>query len=66
MGFPEEKALHSAFQPVSEATHQMIIHHSDRLHERVTNGGTHEREPAPAEVFAHRIGLAGAGWHRTQ
>src|SRR5579884_2120247 len=33
----------------------MIVDHADGLHERITDGRSHERKAAPAQVFAQRI-----------
>ena len=42
---------------VPEAFRSVIIHHSYRLHERVTDCRTDEPESFRAQFFAHRVGL---------
>ena len=48
---------------ISEATHQMVVDHSCRLHEGVTDGGADKAEAASLEVLAHRVGGFGLGRH---
>jgi hypothetical protein len=38
---------------ISKATHQVIIHHADRLHEGVTDRWPDEVKSALEQVFAH-------------
>ena len=40
-----------------EALHHMIVHHSDRLHERIADRRSHEIEAALFQILAHGIGL---------
>src|SRR5262249_17394036 len=40
---------------VSETTEQMIVDHTDRLHESVTNGRAHEFESSLAQIFTHPV-----------
>jgi hypothetical protein len=42
---------------IPETVRSVIIHHSNSLHERVTNGWTHKPEPALAQLLAHRVRL---------
>src|ERR1041385_9159909 len=37
--------------------HEMIVHHSCSLHERVTDSAAHEIEPALEKVLAHGVGF---------
>src|SRR5665809_128933 len=46
---------------VAPAAHDVIVDHARRLHVRVTDSGTHELEPAPLEVLAHRSRRLGLG-----
>src|SRR5689334_9932062 len=46
---------------MTEARHEVIVHHPDRLHERIADGGPDEAKPALGEGFAHRVGLPAAG-----
>src|SRR5690348_11035755 len=46
---------------MTKARHEVIVHHADRLHERVADGGPDEAKPALHERFAHRIRLPAAG-----
>src|SRR3954471_2502464 len=41
-----------------EARLFVVVHHADRLHERVHRGRPHEAEAAPPEVFGERLGAA--------
>src|SRR5690242_6678582 len=41
---------------VSEATHQMVVHHAGRLHEGVAYGGADETEASLCKGLAHAIG----------
>src|SRR5437868_7816984 len=50
---------------VSWARDEMIVHHSDSLHQRVTNGRTDKFKSAPREVEAHCIGFRCARRHLT-
>src|SRR4051812_22693881 len=43
--------------PMTEAVDGVVVHHSRRLHERVTDGGAHEAKAALLQVLAHGIGL---------
>src|SRR5512136_430965 len=42
---------------VAEAGDEMIVHHPDRLHEGVTDGGADKAESTLEEGPAHRLGL---------
>jgi hypothetical protein len=42
---------------VEMAVHNVIVHHSDRLHKRVADRRSHENESAFFEIFAHGIGF---------
>src|SRR2546430_14820886 len=45
---------------VAEARDEMVVHHADGLHERVTDGWPHEAEPALDQGVAHGVGFARA------
>src|SRR3989442_11273448 len=49
--------------PVAEASYEMIVHHSRRLHVSVADSGAHEREPARLQFLAHRVGFWRPGRH---
>src|SRR4029077_9398872 len=51
---------------MTKACHEVIVHHADRLHERVTDGGSDEAKPALHERFAHRVRLPAAGGEVTE
>jgi hypothetical protein len=38
-----------------EATHEMIVYHPDRLHERIADGGADKLKSTPAQVGAHGV-----------
>ena len=38
-----------------ETVLDVIVHHADRLHERVHNRGPHERESTPAKILAECV-----------
>jgi len=38
-----------------ETVLDVIVHHADRLHERVDDRGSHERESTPAKILAQRV-----------
>src|SRR3989304_9958866 len=44
---------------MSEAICRMIIHHPDRLHVGITDGGTGKFEAAPCQLLAHRVRFSG-------
>ena len=44
---------------IAEAVRNMIIHQARRLHESITDGGSHEVEASFLEVFAHPVGCRG-------
>ena len=46
---------------VSETTCDMIVYHSNCLHERVANGGPNKFESLFNQIFTHGIRLRGAG-----
>src|SRR5690242_16198107 len=46
---------------MTNARHEMIVHHADRLHESVADGGPDEAEPPLHQRFAHRVRLPAAG-----
>lgn len=39
-----------------ETRHQMIVHHADRLHVRITNGGTDKFETISQQIPTQRVG----------
>ena len=39
----------------------MIIHHPDRLHERIANGRADKLEAAASQFLAHRVGFCRSG-----
>src|SRR5205823_12259357 len=43
---------------VSETGDDVVVHHPDRLHERVANRRSHETEATLAERRAHAVGLS--------
>src|SRR5438270_9253925 len=45
---------------VTEAREEVVVHHADGLHERVTDGRPDEAEPALDQGVAHGVGLTGA------
>src|SRR5690348_8312690 len=51
---------------MTEARHEVIVHHPDRLHERIADGGPDEAKPALGEGFAHCVRLSAAGWQVSQ
>ena len=42
---------------ISKTVGEVIIHRADRLHVRINNGRTNEREPAAFEILAKRVRL---------
>jgi hypothetical protein len=44
---------------MAEAGNQVIVHHTDRLHEGVADRGPDEAKAPPGEIPAHRIGFPG-------
>jgi hypothetical protein len=42
---------------MAKADDEVVVHHSDRLHERVADGGADEAEAALFQVLAHRVRL---------
>src|ERR1700731_176485 len=46
---------------ITEAVGEVVVHHSDGLHEGVANRGADERESALLQIFAHGVGSCGAG-----
>jgi putative oxidoreductase len=44
---------------VPKTAHLVVVHHADRLHERVARGRAHEREASFAHVLAHAQGFGG-------
>ena len=42
---------------ISKTVDEVIVHHADRLHVRINNGRTHERESAAFEILAKRVRL---------
>lgn len=48
-------SIPALYFPIPETGHQMVVHHPDRLHERVTDRRSDEREAAFLQVLAHRI-----------
>src|SRR5690242_14510884 len=55
---PAGRALQLA---MTKARHEVIVHHADRLHEGIADGGSDESKPALHEAFAHRVRLPAAG-----
>src|ERR1700693_6117141 len=47
---------------VAEAGNGVVVDHANGLHERVTDGGTHEAEAAFFQVFADGVGYLCGGW----
>lgn len=46
---------------VPKTSHEMIVDHSDGLHERVADGGANEPKTPALQFFAHRIRLGRVG-----
>src|SRR5690348_17729854 len=46
---------------VTETGREVVVHHTDGLHERVADGGSDELEPALHQGFAHGVRFARAG-----
>lgn len=42
---------------IAEAADEVVVDHSDRLHEGVADGRPNEAEPSTFEVHAHRVGF---------
>jgi hypothetical protein len=47
--------VEALYFPVAKARHQVIIDHSYRLHECVTDRRTDEGETALLQIFAHGV-----------
>src|SRR5690348_1942501 len=45
---------------LAEAVRGVVVHHADRLHERVADGGADEPEAALQQILAHRLGVVEA------
>jgi hypothetical protein len=46
---------------MAKAGDEVVVHHPDRLHERVADGGTDEAEAAFFQVLAHRVRFGRGG-----
>ena len=44
-----------------ETIYNMIVHHSNRLHEGITNGSPNKFESSFNQIFTQGIGLGGTG-----